>query len=172
MIGPPLGQARCRFRRCYSACCKPTALSDCAATLLDGGRSPWLKRRSTATRCGPGRDVRRRCDGVCRPLAPHAAVLVAARDDAYVAVQSTEAIAARWRGSELWHAEGGHVSSFLLLNPLYLKAISRSLDKLRAQDGASHVLPDGARAVQRAVLPSVSRDTPPLEQRGPVSAGG
>lgn len=67
---------------------------------------------------------------LCRPLAPHAAVLVAARDDAYVAVQSTEAIAARWRGSQLWHAEGGHVSSFLLLNPLYLKAVTQALQRL------------------------------------------
>eukprot|EP00892_Ulva_mutabilis_P005601 jgi/Ulvmu1/3412/UM016_0030.1 len=108
-----------------------------------------------------------------RPLAPHAAVLVAARDDAYVPVQSTEAIAARWHGSELWHAEGGHVSSFLLLNPLYLRAISRSLAKLQQGPPVPPVdtVESGRRAGHDQSLPLPGSGVN-CEQARAVTAGG
>lgn len=113
------------------------------------------------------------CAHACRPLAPHAAVLVAARDDAYVAVQSTEAVAARWPGAELWHAEGGHVSSFLLLNTLYLDAITLALQKLEA--GPPPQLPaagERAGALPESALPSERIRAPGSDRVPHVSWGG
>lgn len=59
-------------------------------------------------------------------------MLVAARDDAYVAANAVEAIHRHWASSELWHTNGGHVSSFVLLNPTFASAVQHSLAKLDA----------------------------------------
>lgn len=67
---------------------------------------------------------------VCRPQVTQAAVLIGARDDAYVSPLSVEAVHCHWPGSEVWYTPGGHVSSFVLLNPLFLNAVMTSLTKL------------------------------------------
>jgi predicted alpha/beta hydrolase family esterase len=71
----------------------------------------------------------------CRPLASHAAVLVAARHDAYVSARSVEMIHEMWPGSEIWYEEGGHVSGFLTLGDTYKKAMQTALRRLEQRQG-------------------------------------
>ena len=59
-----------------------------------------------------------------------AAVLVAATEDAYVDRESAEAIHRAWKGSELRWVEGGHVSSFVLHQPVFRRAILDSISRL------------------------------------------
>lgn len=66
------------------------------------------------------------------PRRPDAAVLVAATEDAYVSPQSVLDLHAHLPGSEIRWIPGGHVSSFLLHQPTFRKAIVDSLDKLIA----------------------------------------
>jgi Alpha/beta hydrolase domain containing 18 len=72
----------------------------------------------------------------CRPQAAEAAVLVAARHDEYVSAQAVAAVRRHWRSAELWHTSGGHVSSFVLLNPTFVSAVHHSLAKLDAWHSA------------------------------------
>lgn len=67
---------------------------------------------------------------VCRPQAPQAAVLVAAENDGYVAPHAVHTIHKHWQGSQLWHASGGHVSSFITLNATFIQAVQQSLAQL------------------------------------------
>jgi pimeloyl-ACP methyl ester carboxylesterase len=64
------------------------------------------------------------------PRRPEAAVLVAARDDAYVSPASVEELARHLAGSEVRWVEGGHVSSFILHQPAFREAILDSLGRL------------------------------------------
>lgn len=64
------------------------------------------------------------------PKTPHAAVIVAATDDAYVARWSPEALHRHWEGSDLRLVPGGHVSSFIVHQPAFRRAILDSLDRL------------------------------------------
>lgn len=68
----------------------------------------------------------------CRPQAPHAAVLVAAENDGYVSPHAVRAIHKHWTGSQLWRANGGHVSSFITLNSTFVRAVRDSLARLEA----------------------------------------
>lgn len=65
-----------------------------------------------------------------RPRRPDAAVMVAARDDAYVSVESVEAVHRYWAGSEMRMVPGGHVSGFLMQQPAFRKAVADSLKRL------------------------------------------
>jgi predicted alpha/beta hydrolase family esterase len=65
-----------------------------------------------------------------RPRRPDAAVIVAARNDAYVSMDSVEAVHRYWGGSELRVVDGGHVSGFLMQQPKFRQAISDSLNRL------------------------------------------
>ena len=67
---------------------------------------------------------------ITRPRRPDAAVIVAAKDDAYVSVESVEAVHRYWEGSELRLVKGGHVSGFLMQQPQFRQAISDSLKRL------------------------------------------
>jgi pimeloyl-ACP methyl ester carboxylesterase len=65
-----------------------------------------------------------------RPQRPDAAVLVAATEDAYVSRQSVEELARHLPGCEVRWVPGGHVSSFLMHQPAFRKAIVDSLARL------------------------------------------
>lgn len=65
-----------------------------------------------------------------RPQRPDAAVMVAAVDDAYVSLESVQAVHQYWSGSELRLVSGGHVSGFLLQQPEFRRAVVDSLAKL------------------------------------------
>ena len=65
------------------------------------------------------------------PKQPSAAVFVGAEEDAYVAKESIQELAAHWPGSEVRWVPGGHVSAFLLQQHAFRIAISDSLSRLR-----------------------------------------
>lgn len=65
-----------------------------------------------------------------RPLAPEAAILIAAAQDQYVSADSAACIHRLWVGSTMWQIAGGHVSSFVLASPVYKDAIREALTKL------------------------------------------
>ncbi len=65
-----------------------------------------------------------------RPKRPDAAILVAADEDAYVSLASVRAMHAYWPGSEMRVVQGGHVSSFLLRQPEFRRAVKDSLSRL------------------------------------------
>ncbi|GAX77241.1 hypothetical protein CEUSTIGMA_g4688.t1 [Chlamydomonas eustigma] len=67
-----------------------------------------------------------------RPRRPDAAVLVAAKDDAYVSVESVRAVHEHWQGSEMRLVEGGHVSGFLMQQSQFRRAIMDSLKRLQS----------------------------------------
>ncbi|GFR48319.1 hypothetical protein Agub_g10201 [Astrephomene gubernaculifera] len=65
-----------------------------------------------------------------RPRRTDAAVIIAARDDAYVSTQSVEQLHRYWEGSELRMVSGGHVSAFLMHQEAFRTAIKDSLTRL------------------------------------------
>ena len=65
-----------------------------------------------------------------RPRRPDAAVMVAATDDAYVSVESVQAVHRYWAGSELRMVRGGHVSAFLMQQAHFRRAVLDSLNRL------------------------------------------
>ncbi|EFJ51214.1 hypothetical protein VOLCADRAFT_43395, partial [Volvox carteri f. nagariensis] len=62
-----------------------------------------------------------------RPRRTDAAVIVAARDDAYVSCESVQQLHRYWQGSELRMVTGGHVSAFLMHQGVFREAIRESL---------------------------------------------
>ena len=65
-----------------------------------------------------------------RPRRPDASVMVAATDDAYVSVESVQAVHRYWVGSELRMVRGGHVSAFLMQQAHFRRAVLDSLNRL------------------------------------------
>jgi dienelactone hydrolase len=61
---------------------------------------------------------------------PKAAILVAAKEDGFVAPRDVEALARAWPDAELRWLEGGHVSAYLSGQPAMRKAISDAIAKL------------------------------------------
>ena len=64
------------------------------------------------------------------PVRPDAAVLVAARDDAYAPPSDARLLQAHWPGSELRVVRGGHVSAFLLEQDAFRRAVADSVARL------------------------------------------
>eukprot|EP00898_Chlorokybus_atmophyticus_P006782 jgi/Chlat1/7104/Chrsp57S06790 len=64
------------------------------------------------------------------PCRPDAVVFVAATNDAYIPRHSVMALQQAWPGSEIRWVTGGHVSSFILHNNAFEKAIVDALDRL------------------------------------------
>ncbi|KAG2425973.1 hypothetical protein HXX76_013344 [Chlamydomonas incerta] len=73
-----------------------------------------------------------------RPRRTDAAVIVAARDDAYVSQQSVQQLHQYWAGSELRMVSGGHVSAFLMHQDAFRAAIRDSLSRLAAPPPPPH----------------------------------
>ncbi|GFP97257.1 uncharacterized protein c4orf29 homolog [Phtheirospermum japonicum] len=65
-----------------------------------------------------------------RPKNPDAVIFVAATDDGYIPKHSVLELQKAWPGSEVRWVSGGHVSSFLLHNGAFRKAIVDGLDRL------------------------------------------
>ncbi|KXZ50280.1 hypothetical protein GPECTOR_17g919 [Gonium pectorale] len=65
-----------------------------------------------------------------RPRRADAAVIVAARDDAYVSGESVRQLHEYWPGSELRMVSGGHVSAFLMHQDAFRQAIRDSLTRV------------------------------------------
>ncbi|KAJ6799911.1 protein ABHD18 [Iris pallida] len=64
------------------------------------------------------------------PKNPESVIFVAATDDGYIPKHSVLELQRAWPGSEVRWVTGGHVSSFLLHNNAFRKAIVDSLDRL------------------------------------------
>lgn len=64
------------------------------------------------------------------PKNPQAVIFVAATDDGYIPKHSVLELQRAWPGSEVRWVTGGHVSSFLLHNDAFRKAIIDALDRL------------------------------------------
>ncbi|KAK1259726.1 hypothetical protein QJS04_geneDACA010361 [Acorus gramineus] len=71
------------------------------------------------------------------PKNPQAVVFVAATDDGYIPKHSVLELQRAWPGSEVRWVTGGHVSSFLLHNDHFRKAIVDSLDRLPWKESLS-----------------------------------
>ncbi|KAJ0110316.1 hypothetical protein Patl1_01386 [Pistacia atlantica] len=65
------------------------------------------------------------------PKNPNAVIFVAATDDGYIPKHSVLELQKAWPGSEVRWVTGGHVSSFLLHNGEFRKAIVDGLDRLQ-----------------------------------------
>lgn len=64
------------------------------------------------------------------PKSPEAAIFVGATDDGYIPKHSVLELQKAWPGSEVRWVTGGHVSSFLLHNDVFRRAIVDALDRL------------------------------------------
>ncbi|KAG7027768.1 Protein ABHD18 [Cucurbita argyrosperma subsp. argyrosperma] len=64
------------------------------------------------------------------PKNPNAVILVAATDDGYIPKHSVLELQKAWPGSEVRWVTGGHVSSFILHNNEFRRAIVDGLDRL------------------------------------------
>ncbi|XP_038906354.1 protein ABHD18 [Benincasa hispida] len=64
------------------------------------------------------------------PKNPNAVILVAATDDGYIPKHSVLELQKAWPGSEVRWVTGGHVSSFILHNDEFRRAIVDGLDRL------------------------------------------
>ncbi|KAL8467460.1 hypothetical protein ACS0TY_030918 [Phlomoides rotata] len=65
------------------------------------------------------------------PKNPNAVIFVAATDDGYIPKHSVMELQKAWPGSEVRWVSGGHVSSYLLHNGEFRKAIVDGLDRLQ-----------------------------------------
>lgn len=65
------------------------------------------------------------------PKAPNAVILVAATDDGYIPSHSVLEVQRAWPGSEVRWVTGGHVSSFILHNGEFRRAIRDGLNRLQ-----------------------------------------
>ncbi|XP_058073518.1 uncharacterized protein LOC131222466 [Magnolia sinica] len=65
------------------------------------------------------------------PKNPEAVIFVAATDDGYIPKHSVMELQRAWPGSEVRWVMGGHVSSFLLHNDEFRRAIVDALDRLQ-----------------------------------------
>ncbi|CAI0406734.1 unnamed protein product [Linum tenue] len=70
------------------------------------------------------------------PKNPKAVIFVAATDDGYIPNYSVVELQKAWPGSELRWVKGGHVSSFLLHNSEFRRAIKDGLDRLEWKESA------------------------------------
>ncbi|KAL4198224.1 hypothetical protein AMTRI_Chr03g139150 [Amborella trichopoda] len=68
------------------------------------------------------------------PKNPKAVVFVAATDDGYIPKHSVLELQKAWPGSEVRWVTGGHVSSFLLHNNEFRRAIQDALNRLQGQE--------------------------------------
>ncbi|KAK7378215.1 hypothetical protein VNO80_03653 [Phaseolus coccineus] len=64
------------------------------------------------------------------PKSPNAVIFVAATDDGYIPKHSVLELQKAWPGSEVRWVTGGHVSSFILHNDEFRRAIKDGLDRL------------------------------------------
>ncbi|XP_039126241.1 protein ABHD18 [Dioscorea cayenensis subsp. rotundata] len=71
------------------------------------------------------------------PKNPQAVIFVAATDDGYIPKHSVLELQRAWPGSEVRWVTGGHVSSFLLHNDAFRKAIVDGLDRLQWRESES-----------------------------------
>ncbi|OMO55209.1 hypothetical protein COLO4_36119 [Corchorus olitorius] len=71
------------------------------------------------------------------PKNPNAVIFVAATDDGYIPKHSVLELQKAWPGSEVRWVTGGHVSSFLLHNGEFRKAIVDGLDRLKWKESSS-----------------------------------
>ncbi|KZV44786.1 hypothetical protein F511_28375 [Dorcoceras hygrometricum] len=71
------------------------------------------------------------------PRNPNAVIFVAATDDGYIPKHSVLELQKAWPGSEVRWVSGGHVSSFLLHNGQFRKAIVDGLDRLQWKESPS-----------------------------------
>ena len=112
---------------------------------------------------------------LCRPQAPRAAVLVAAENDGYVAPHAVAAIHTHWHGSQLWHVPGGHVSGFITLNSMFIKAVQESLSKLdtwpqqpqRAAGQPEHATTVSSQLAARTPMAMVGRNSVGAPSKAP-----
>ncbi|XP_043691866.1 protein ABHD18 [Telopea speciosissima] len=70
------------------------------------------------------------------PKNPQSVIFVAATDDGYIPKHSVLELQKAWPGSEVRWVTGGHVSSFLLHNDAFRKAIVDGLDRLQWKDSS------------------------------------
>lgn len=70
------------------------------------------------------------------PKNPQAVIFVAATDDGYIPKHSVLELQRAWPGSEVRWVSGGHVSSFILHNDAFRKAIVDSLNRLEWREGS------------------------------------
>ncbi|KAJ4972362.1 hypothetical protein NE237_005461 [Protea cynaroides] len=70
------------------------------------------------------------------PKNPKAVIFVAATDDGYIPKHSVLELQKAWPGSEVRWVTGGHVSSFLLHNDAFRKAIVDGLDRLQWKESS------------------------------------
>ncbi|GLT38678.1 hypothetical protein SLA2020_129100 [Shorea laevis] len=77
-------------------------------------------------------------DATCFPIAktPNAVIFVAATDDGYIAKHSVLELQNAWPGSEVRWVTSGHVSSFLLHNGKFRKAIIDALNRLEWKESS------------------------------------
>lgn len=80
------------------------------------------------------------------PRCPSAAIIVAAKHDAFVSASESHSLHRHWRGSQLRWLEGGHLSSALLRRRAQLRAIVDAFAQLAVQLGAPRT---GAHAYTR-----------------------
>lgn len=71
------------------------------------------------------------------PKNPNGVIFVAATDDGYIPKHSVLELQKAWPGSEVRWVSGGHVSSFLLHNGEFRKAIVDALDRLQWKEPPS-----------------------------------
>ncbi|CAL9136932.1 unnamed protein product [Musa acuminata var. zebrina] len=70
------------------------------------------------------------------PKIPEAVIFVAATDDGYIPKHSVLELQKAWPGSEVRWVTGGHVSSFLLHNDEFRKAIVDALNRLQWRESS------------------------------------
>lgn len=64
-------------------------------------------------------------------------MLVAADQDRYVSKDSVTFLHHLWPGSTLWSISGGHVTTFVLGDPVYRAAIKHALGQLPSGEDSS-----------------------------------
>ncbi|GLT88271.1 hypothetical protein SLE2022_063050 [Rubroshorea leprosula] len=71
------------------------------------------------------------------PKNPNAVIFVAATDDGYIPKYFVRELQKAWPGSEVRWVTGGHVSSFLLHNGEFCRAIIDALNRLGWEESSS-----------------------------------
>jgi len=110
-----------------------------APVYLDGvlrGGIVWEALGGEDTAAPRLRELLLRADVCAFPAAAHvaSAVLVAARDDAYVPPAAVEAIHRHWPGSELWTLPGGHATVWWFRRRRLAAAVRRAFERLTGAD--------------------------------------
>ncbi|MDI3288492.1 alpha/beta hydrolase family protein [Polyangium sp. 15x6] len=99
-------------------------MADWRALGSDVGASPAIRRRLC--------DVLAPASITTLPPPPflRSAILLAAREDGFVPPSSTERLAAHWRGAEVRHVPGGHVSASLTQRKAIVRAVCDAFSRL------------------------------------------